>query len=1123
MGNFDFLQRNEEYNFFAAKAIEAERMYATSPSLCAFLCRLALELAVKWVYRKERIEFPRVDNLQSLLHAPDFQYLMEHSTWCRLQFIVKTGNLAAHSERKIPASAAVESLRSLFEFVEWIDYCYGATYEERYFSESKIPQAVQTVNEKRIREQASLLKAKEADNEALKKQLAQIQAELASVKAQHKAERHFNPEKISEFKTRKIYIDVDLALEGWVLEGDGANVVQEYPVRDMAGVPGQPGYADYVLMGADGLPLAVVEAKKTSKDPNVGRQQAVLYANAIENMCGRRPFMFTTNGFETYFWDDRNGTPRKVSGIFGEADLSRLMIRRSEKKPLLTSISISDAITNRAYQKEAIRSVCANLAGGGRKNLLVMATGTGKTRTAASLVDVLSRGNQITNVLFLADRTALVSQAKDSFKEYLPRMSLCNLCSNKDDKSARIVFSTYPTILNAIDETKNATGSRLFTPAHFDLIIIDESHRSIFKKYRTIFDYFDAILVGLTATPRTDVDRNTYEFFDAMDGVPTYAYDYDQAIQQKYLVPYYNYEVRTKFLEEGITYDQLSEKDKARYEEDFAEDDGSLPDFIPSRKLNSFVFNTTTVDTVLEDLMERGIKVQGGDRLGKTIIFAENKKHAEFIVERFNALYPKYRGKFARRIVCGDSYVETLIDDFKNPEKNPVIAVSVDMMDTGIDVPECVNLVFFKKVRSKTKFWQMIGRGTRLCPELSCVDGRSGEYVGKKYFLIFDYCGNFEYFRQAHNSMGDKLPKTLSENLFDKRVELAKAFQKSDYSSDAYQNWRASLVELCQRQVKGLNTELVSVRMHLKSVERFKKDGAFQVISEGDSGELAREVAPLVSDPEKSEPAKRFDNFIYGMMLAKIENLPTYDNAKKQLLKTVKLLKKDKMSIKEVRDALPLMNDIEKDGFLDRVDLLGMEYIRKSMRDLMQYLVDDGPKGKIITTVLEDPIIYSGEGHGVEADTFESYREKVESYFTKHIEDVPAVQKLVHNEPLTQADYKALEHIFISELGTPEEYKQFFANEPFGLVVRRIAKMDAKAAEKAFSAFINDQHLNAKQIAFVKKVIQYMEVNGYMDSPARLMTAPFDQYNCGEIFNFDQLADLSHVIHTIRDNAVKVH
>lgn len=369
--------------------------------------------------------------------------------------------------------------------------------------------------------------------------------------------------------------------------------------------------------------------------------------------------MFTTNGFETYFWDDKTSPQRPVSGIFSKDDLQKMMNRRSEHKDLM-QIPIDDKITDRYYQKEAIRAVCEQIQRGYRKHLLVMATGTGKTRTASSLTDVLSRGKYVTNVLFLADRTALVKQAKDDFKNYLPDMSLCNLCTNKDDRNARIVFSTYPTMLNAIDDTKNKDGIRLFTPAHFDLIIIDESHRSIFKKYRAIFEYFDAIMVGLTATPKTDVDRNTYDFFEMEHGVPTYAYDYETAVYQDHvLVPYYNYEVKTKFLDEGITYDDLFDKDKERYEDDFVED-GQMPEFIPSAAMNKFIFNEVTVDMVLQDLMERGIHVAGGDRIGKTIIFAQNKKHAEFILERFNKLYPNIypekKGIFAQRVICDDAY-----------------------------------------------------------------------------------------------------------------------------------------------------------------------------------------------------------------------------------------------------------------------------------------------------------------------------------------------------------------------------------------------------------------------------------------------------------------------------------
>ena len=459
-------------------------------------------------------------------------------------------------------------------------------------------------------------------------------------------------------------------------------------------------------------------------------------------------------------------------------------------------------------------------------------------------------------------------------------MSLCNLCSNKDDRTARIVFSTYPTILNAIDDTKSKDGRQLFTPAHFDLIIIDESHRSIFKKYRAIFEYFDALMVGLTATPKTDVDRNTYDFFEMEHGVPTYAYDYETAVYQDHvLVPYYNYEVKTKFLEEGISYDDLSQEDKERYEDDFIED-GVMPEYIPPEKLNKFIFNETTVDLVLQDLMERGIKVAGGDRLGKTIIFAQNKRHAEFILDRFNALYPQYRGGFAQRVICDDSYAQTTIDDFKQSEKAPYIAVSVDMMDTGIDVPECVNLVFFKKVRSKAKFWQMIGRGTRLCKGLACTDQIDGEYTDKRRFLIFDYCGNFEFFRTHKEGYEARETKTLSENIFGKQVKIAMALQEAAFAGEDYQAWRQELVAVCHGQVLNLNPALISVKLRIRAVEKYKKQESFAALSEGDKGELLTQIAPLVQLEEQDEFAKRFDNFLYGLILAHIEQMPAFKFAK---------------------------------------------------------------------------------------------------------------------------------------------------------------------------------------------------------------------------------------------------
>ena len=720
----------------------------------------------------------------------------------------------------------------------------------------------------------------------------------------------------------------------------------------------------------------------------------------------------------------------------------------------------------------------------------------------------------------------VVANAKDDFKKYLPDQSLCNLCSSKDDKAARIVFSTYPTMLNAIDNAKTKDGVPLFSPAHFDLIIVDESHRSIFKKYRAIFDYFDAVLVGLTATPKTDVDRNTYDFFEMEHGIPTYAYDYDTAVYTDHvLVPYYNYEVKTKFTEEGIHYDQLSPEDKARYEDDFAEDD-TLPTFIPSEKLNKFIFNANTVDTVLQDLMERGIQTAGGDRIGKTIIFAQNKRHAEFIRERFGKLYPQletqYPG-FIQRVVCDDAYAQSIIDDFKQPDKPPFIAVSVDMMDTGIDVPECVNLVFFKKVRSKTKFWQMIGRGTRLCPSLACVDAIDGEYTGKRRFLIFDYCGNFEFFRQKPNGYESADTKSLSESIFCKQVRIAAALQDGAYGDENYQNWRKILTETCRAEVGALNPELVSVRLHRQAVEHYQKPEAFVSLTETDKGTLMKEVAPLISLDDKDEAAKRFDNFVYGLLLCELEGLPGLGRAQKQLRSTAAMLE-GKATIPQVQAKLPLIREVQTDEFLTSHDLLRFEEMRQELRELIKFLVDGVEGQKPVYTALADPVLEQTEGKALDSGyDFGEYRERVNRYIMEHRSDTLAIHKLTQNIPLSRGDYTELEHIFTCELGSKEDYAREFRDTPFGLLVRKVAKLDHDAAMQAFSKFINDESLNAKQIAFVQKVIHYIEQNGYVESKAVLMKPPFDQpILFTRLFDGKTGSELMDTINSVKENATHV-
>ncbi|MBE5393668.1 DEAD/DEAH box helicase family protein [Brevibacillus borstelensis] len=1110
--NFDFLQGQTAYKLFALACIEAERVLATSPAMAAVGSRKALELAVKWVYSADNtITMPYKDNLQSLIHEPSFRFAMENQTWGKLPFIIKLGNLAVHTDKAVSRSDAILSLVGLFEFVQWIDYCYGSSYEERQFDEARIPAEKVILDEAKIREKDSLIEQKDSEIEALRAQIAAMSDRLTADKEKHKEERQFTPEDISEYLTRKKYIDVDLKLLGWVFGDDVREEVELYGMPN----PEEKGYADYVLYGKDGLPLAVIEAKRTSKDPKIGTQQAKLYADCLERMTGRRPMMFTTNGFETYLWDDATSPQRKVSGVFSKADLEKLMNRRKERKPL-ADVPIDDKITDRYYQKEAIRAVSETIETGHRKALLIMATGTGKTRTASSLTDVLSRGGHVTNTLFLADRTALVKQAKDDFKNYLPDMSLCNLLSNKDDKTARIVFSTYPTMLNAIDSVKSDDGKRLFTPAHFDLIIIDEAHRSIFKKYRAIFEYFDGIMVGLTATPKTEVDRNTYEFFEMENGVPTYAYDYETAIEKDHvLVPYYNIEVETKFLGQGIVYDDLSEEDKARYEEDFADEDGTMPEFIPSPAVNEYIFNQATVDMVLEDLMTKGIKVAGGDRLGKTIIFAQNKRHAEYIVERFNKLYPQYRGTFAKRVVSEDNYAQTIIDDFKVPDKEPHIAVSVDMMDTGIDVPEIVNLVFFKRVRSKAKFWQMIGRGTRLRKNLF------GDGQDKTHFLIFDYLGNFEFFRTNKEGLMGNEVQSLSEAIFSKRVRLIHHLQHANLVDDSYQDIRNNLIQTVHHQINALNTELAAVKLQLQHIEKYKHREAFVCLSDTDKHNLITYLAPLVYMDDPDEYAKRFDNFMYGIMIAQIEGMPQFKKGKKQLIHVSSDLSK-RATIPQIKEKLEFINMIGTDEFWQNPDIPVFEKVRMELRGLMKFIVDEGGKNPVYTN-LSDVVLAVKEGEVLyQAYDFEDYKLKVNRYIENN-RDHLTIHKLRHNIPLTASDYESLERIFTGELGTEEDYKREFKDTPFGLLVRKIAKMDHDAAMAAFSAFINDQSLNQAQIVFVKKVVDYVVQNGYIENVAELMKPPFDKpQSFIKLFDGVRQKQFVELISQIKENAVKI-
>lgn len=613
MSNFDFILKNGIFKTFAEAAEEAEKSIAVANVSCAILCRRALELAVKWIYANDReLVLPYQNNLSSLVYDINFKSMINEKVFNGMTYIIKLGNFSVHSNKKVTRKEAVLCLKYLFDFMDWLAYYYDSNYIETKFDEGKLPgESSANLKKEERKELENKLVEKDEKIEKILKENEELREKLTKQRTSKKTAYNFKVSDISEFETRKQFIDLDLKIAGW----DNTNIREEVEVKGMPNIQ-EAGYVDYVLYGENGKPLAVVEAKRTSKDAKIGQQQAKLYADCLEKEYAQRPIIYYTNGKEIYMWDDLSYPERKVAGFYTQDEL-QLLIKRRNSKENLEHIFIANNIANRPYQLEAVKKVCESFEQKHRRALIVMATGTGKTRTAISLVDVLTSKNWVQNVLFLADRTELVKQAEKNFKKLLPDMSCCNLLSSKDGdpEESRIIFSTYQTMINCIDKMKSKNGITLFTPGHFDLIIIDEAHRSIYKKYQAIFDYFDGLLVGLTATPRDDVDKNTYKFFQLENNVPTFVYEYDEAVKQKYLVDYHTISTTTKFIERGIKYSELKEEDREEYENLFEE--GEVQEEISSSAINSWLFNRDTIKIILETVMQKGLKVEGGDKLRK--------------------------------------------------------------------------------------------------------------------------------------------------------------------------------------------------------------------------------------------------------------------------------------------------------------------------------------------------------------------------------------------------------------------------------------------------------------------------------------------------------------------------
>lgn len=1110
MGNFDFLQKKKNFNSFNTACLEAEKSILVSPSTCATITRRALELAVKWLYANDSdLVLPYQDNLSTLIHNNSFIELIDYDMLPLLKYIVKLGNLSVHTSANIERGEAILSLNNLHQFVSWIDYCYSDEYTAEDFNEDLLLHG----EEKRTRpdELKNLyerLSSKDKKLEEVIKENEELRKSLTEKRKVNTVNYDFKIDEVNEFETRKRYINIELKLAGWEF---GKDIGEEIEVQGMPNESGV-GYVDYVLYGENGKPLAVVEAKRTSKDPKIGQQQAKLYADCLEKRYSQRPVIFLTNGFDMYIWDDYSD--RKVYGFYKKSEL-QLMIDRRKSKKSLSSVTINDEISNRYYQKEAIRAVCEALENKQRKTLLVCATGTGKTRIAISIVDVLSRHNWIKNILFLADRKALVKQAKKSFTKLLPNLALCNLLDSKDSpEDARMIFSTYPTMMNAIDDTKSKDGKRLFTPGHFDLIIIDESHRSIYKKYKSIFDYFDSYLMGLTATPKDEIDKNTYSVFDMENGVPTYAYEYNKAVEDGYLVDYTSIEFKTKIMEDGIKYDELSDEEKEEYENTF-NDDESIGDEIGNNAVNEWLFNSDTIDLVLNKLMIEGLKIEGEEKIGKTIIFAKNTKHARAVVERFNKLYPKYGGNFVKAVDYSINYVDSIIDDFSDKNKLPQIAVSVDMLDTGIDIPEILNLVFFKKVRSKTKFWQMIGRGTRLCPDLLGVD------MDKERFLIFDFCNNFEFFKFNPKGFEGNKAETLTEKLFNIKVSMVKELQDIKYIEGKYAELRKELLEELITSVKALNEDSYIVRMNLSYVHKYKNENVWSNIGAVAQNEIREYISPLITSYSDDELAKRFDVVMYNIQLAYLQNNNASKGIRHVMVTAEKLSKLG--TIPQIQQQKYTIEKAMTEDFWEDSDIFEVEEVRISLRELIKYL--EKSSQKIYYTSFEDMIVAEDRNDSVyNANNLKNYKKKVEYYLNSHKDEL-AIFKLRNNKKITKQDVETLEEILLKQLGNCDDYKKEFGDTPVSQLVRKLVGLDREAANEAFSEFLNNKSFNTKQIHFVKLIVDYVVKNGFIEDNKVLMEDPFR--TVGSIIDLfenhiEERNKLIKTINKIKENASEI-
>jgi type I restriction enzyme R subunit len=920
---------------------------------------------------------------------------------------------------------------------------------------------------------------------------------------------------LTEAQTRKKYIDELLEKAGWPLH-DHSKIIEEFEIAGTGrGVRQKqldlnpPGFSDYLLLDRYQKPLAVVEAKRTSRDPREGEQQAEDYADGIRKKFDIDPFIFMTNGYDIWFWNRQRYAPAMIHGFFTMEDLERQRHQNLFRKDLHT-VAINPKIIDRDYQIEALKHIYDGLEKSKRKFLLVMATGTGKTRTAMALLDVLLRSGWAQKVLFLVDRDVLFQQAwHDGFKKYLPEESRAQIRGGTIETGKRLFVATIQSMNECFYKV---------SPGFFDVIISDECHRSIYNKWRDVLSYFYAIQIGLTATPADYIDRDTFTFFNCIDKVPTFNYPYDTAVNDGYLVDFGKaYAAQTNFQIQGIKGYELPPEvqEQLRIE-------GHDPDTInyEGTDLEKKVTNVGTNESLVREFMDFCRKDDTGTLPGKSIIFAVSHKHALRICDIFDRLYPEYKGRLVKVIDSKMERPDKSIEKFKM-EGFPRVAISVDMLDTGVDVREVINLVFAKPVFSKIKFWQMIGRGTRKLDP----DEIKPWCTHKDKFLIIDHWNNFERFDMKPEG---ELPSTevaIPVKIFRIRLKKLEYFQ-SKKDQDNFDKTKAEIIA----DINALPENSVTVMENRRNIDKALSDQVWQYFDDKSLQFLDQEIAPLMR-------FKTDVNIHQMQFLLKAEqlSLTVLQKNSEEIARNkdtiVDSIKHLPMNLSAVQAKEVHIRTVLADGFWENLDYARTEYIKEHLTDIMRHKLPD--ENAILQLNLDDLIIkrewieFGPQGEG---DYVASYREKVEKKILELAGSHPVLNKIKDDIPITDLDLANLEATLNSpELYIQEENLRKAFNQPYGTFIQFIKSILGKYTfpdpealiNSAFQTYVvernNQQPLSKEQILFLRTIKNVFAQKKHIEYED-LFEPPFTQFGTDaatRLFTEEELKKVIGVFNSI--------